>query len=123
MTHSTSSPPVLQLQAEQLRLAATRFTETGNDLLTVLTQIRRELDNLDAPWGDDDPGRAFARDYLPAASKTIEAVGLFAGALGGIGTGLRQMGDTTTGYDHTLGQSIDRAIGQGMPGPGGVGGA
>lgn len=119
MTDPTPSPSVLRLQPEQLRLAATRFAETGNDLLTVLVQIRRELDNLDAPWGDDDPGRAFARDYLPAAAKTIEAVGLFAGALGGIGTGLRQMADTTTGYDHTVSQAINR----GMLGSGGVGGA
>ena len=115
MTHPTPSHPVMQLQLEQLRLAAARFVQTGNDLLTVLTRIRRELDRLDTPWGEDDPGRAFARDYLPAAAKTIDAVGLFAGALSGIATGLHQMADTTAHYDQALSQSV--------PGPRAVGGS
>ena len=119
MTHPHPNQAVLQLQPRQLRQAAARFTETGDDLLTVLTQIRRELHGLDAPWGDDDPGRAFARDYLAAAGKTIDAVGLFAGALGGIGTGLRGMADTTTSYDHTAGEALDQLA----PPPGAGGGS
>jgi hypothetical protein len=119
MTHPTPSHPVMQLQLEQLRLAAARFVQTGNDLLTVLTRIRRELDRLDTPWGEDDPGRAFTRDYLPVAARTIDAVGLFAGALSGIATGLHQMADTTANYDHTVGQTLSQSV----PGPREVGGS
>jgi hypothetical protein len=91
----------LSMQPEQIQLAAGRFTETGNDLLTTLTRTRRALDALGTPWGEDDPGKAFARDYLPDASNTVEVIGLLAGALSGIATGLHQMATTTVEFDHT----------------------
>lgn len=108
----------LSMQPEQIQLAAGRFTETGNDLLTALTRTRRALETLGTPWGEDDPGKAFARDYLPDAANTVEVIGLLAGALSGIATGLQQMATTTVEFDHTTATTLTTPT---QPGPSGQG--
>ena len=120
----------LRLQPEQVRAASGRFTATGDDLLTAVTSARRALDRQERPWGRDDPGEAFAREYLPAAEQTMAVVGLLAGALAGIAPTLTGMVDSTVGIDqanasgfHSAGQARQPAEpGAGPNGPSGTSG-
>jgi hypothetical protein len=89
----------LKLQPELVRRGAGQFSAAGDDLLTALTRTRARLDRWGRPWGEDEPGEAFARSYLPGAEASIEAIGLLAGALSGIATTLHHMVDSTVEFD------------------------
>jgi hypothetical protein len=111
----------LRLQPEQVRAASGRFTATGDDLLTALTSARRALDRQERPWGGDDPGEAFAREYLPAAEQTMAVVGLLAGALAGIAPTLTGMVDSTVGIDQVNASGFHSAGQPGQPAEPGAG--
>ena len=108
--------PQLRLQPELVRRGAGQFSAAGDDLLTTLTRTRAGLDRLGRPWGEDEPGEAFARHYLPGAEASIEAIGLLAGALSGIATTLHHMVNSTVEFDDATAAGL-RTPTQ-TPGPG-----
>jgi len=91
----------LRIDPEQLIAVARRFHEASADLQKALTRARSELSELGAPWGEDEEGAAFAKQYLPAAKHAWDGLGLFCHAVSGIGETLTQAATQLRHYEES----------------------
>ncbi|ONI73313.1 hypothetical protein ALI144C_46245 [Actinosynnema sp. ALI-1.44] len=55
--------------------------QVGAGLTETASTLKNRLRDVGRPWGDDEPGRSFAKDYLPAAEAVSKAAGEVAAAL------------------------------------------
>jgi uncharacterized protein YukE len=91
--------PDLDVRSQTMRTAATTFASEGPALSGALTKLRNTLDGLGEPWGDDDPGHAFGKDYKPNAEALLTALSSLAVGLTSISDGLNRMGGNYDGSD------------------------
>lgn len=91
--------PDLNVRSQTMRTAAGAFAREGPPLDAALNRLRSALDGLGEPWGDDDPGRAFGKDYKPNAEALMNAITNLAVGLTSISDGLNRMGDNYDGSD------------------------
>jgi hypothetical protein len=82
------------MAGEQLYLDAPKATASGRDLSAAGSQLVGMSNgpvaeiaavSADQPWGRDDIGAAFQKDYGPMVLKFVEAFGKVAGYVEGIG--------------------------------------
>lgn len=72
--------------------AGSGFDTLSTDLTTALESLRGSLAGAGEPWGDDDPGQAFAGGYEPNARTLLDSVAALADGLQATGRGLVRMG-------------------------------
>lgn len=89
----------LDVGSETMRTAAAAFAKESPNLDAALKRLRSTLDGLGEPWGDDEPGRAFGKDYKPNAEALMNAIGTLAQGLISISGGLNRMGVNYDGSD------------------------
>ncbi len=80
-----------EVRPETLRSGAAEFAKSSPDVEDALTTLRSTLAGLGQPWGDDDPGRAFAKGYEPNARALMDAIATMAEGLFTMGEGLAAM--------------------------------
>jgi uncharacterized protein YukE len=78
----------MRITPEQITAVAARFRQVGEQLHDAGQRAHTQLTELEAPWGGDEQGSAFAAHYLPAAQNAIRLVELLADACTGIATTL-----------------------------------
>ncbi len=81
------------VEPETLRSGAAAFARTAPDIEDALTRLRSQLSALGEPWGDDEPGRAFAKGYEPNARALMEAIATLSEGTTSMGQGLAAMAD------------------------------
>lgn len=77
------------VRPELLAAPAAAFEAAAELLRIALTQARADLAALGDIGGDDEQGRAFARQYAPVAAEGLGAVEGSVDAVGSFGRGLR----------------------------------
>jgi len=105
------------IHPEQLNAVSGRFSEVGRDLAEVIRQDGERLDDFGDPWGDDEEGKLFARQYLSAAELGMRALMMLAISVPQIGVGLSQMGSTYSLNETDL-ATITRQLGASSPAAG-----
>ena len=88
-----------EVEPESLRSGAAEFARTSPEVEEALARLRSGLAALDRPWGDDDPGRAFAQGYEPNARALMDAIATMADGLATMGDGLAAMAERYEGSD------------------------
>lgn len=83
----------LEVTPATLRAAAGTWHGEAPVVETALRRLEGRLQALGEPWGNDDPGRAFASQYRPNARKLVSAVDQLARGLDAIADGLDAMAD------------------------------
>jgi hypothetical protein len=81
----------LKITVTDFLYAAPVFQQTGTELGQLTEDICESLAGLGAFYGNDAAGAAFASSYLPAQDAIMTRLGTAAGAVSGVGDGLRQM--------------------------------
>lgn len=87
------------VRPETMRNAAGAFAKESPALSEALNRLRSTLDGLGEPWGNDDPGKAFSKEYKPNADALMNAISILAQGLGSIGDGLGMMANNYHGSD------------------------
>ena len=80
-----------EVEPETLRSGAAAFARTAPDVEDALNRLRSQLSALGRPWGDDEPGRAFAKEYEPNARALMDAIATLAEGTASMGRGLATM--------------------------------
>jgi hypothetical protein len=88
----------LKIVVADFMYAAPVFQQAGTMLGDVASDIGESVAGLGSFWGNDAPGKTFAASYLPAQDAILSRLGSAAGAVTGVGDGLRQM---AANYDMT----------------------
>ena len=90
------------IDPEQLHSVSRRFSAVGSDLAHVIKQDAAHLDEAGKPWGEDEEGEQFARQYEPAAQAAMHALVAVALSIPRIGDGLRQMAQSASTNESNL---------------------
>jgi uncharacterized protein YukE len=88
----------LRIVIADFMYAAPVFQQAGTELGDVTQAIGESVAGMGSFWGNDAAGKAFASSYLPAQEAIFSRLGSAAGAVIGVGDGLRQM---AANYDMT----------------------
>jgi hypothetical protein len=88
----------LKIVIADFMYAAPVFQQAGTGLGDLAQDIAESLAGLGSFWGNDAAGTAFAAGYLPAQEQIFSRLGSAAGAITGVGDGLRAM---AANYDMT----------------------
>lgn len=91
--------PGLDVRPETLPTAGAAFVRESPALQDALNRLRSTLDGLGEPWGDDEPGTSFGREYKPNAQALMNALGTLVEGLATTGEGLGRMGANYDGSD------------------------
>ncbi|MCE7005720.1 hypothetical protein LWC34_23250 [Kibdelosporangium philippinense] len=96
----------LKINPDGVRGGATRLDGVGTDFTKDAGDLKSKLQAEGQPWGDDESGQNFAKDYVPAADAISKAVGDVAAALTQIAKNLKAQADahqsTDTGSARTF---------------------
>jgi uncharacterized protein YukE len=89
----------LSVHPESLIRAGAQFSIESRRLADAVNRLQSSLHALGDVCGDDDQGRAFAKDFNPATVKVTLAMQNMAKGLSAIGRGLEVMGLNYEGGD------------------------
>lgn len=81
------------VEPASIRDAASTWRSEAPRLADSAERLRSRLDGLGEPWGNDEPGRAFASQYDPNARELLATIERLAGGLGNVAAGLDAMAD------------------------------
>lgn len=87
------SGKVLDISTEDLKKAAPAFAKQGQALAEAAATLKRTLDGLGAPWGDDEQGAKFGDAYTPKRTEIERGVGILALGLKSINAAMVDMAD------------------------------
>lgn len=76
-----------------LRTQAPKFGHSGEELGRAHEQLRRSLEALGTPWGDDEPGTKFGPGYQHLTQQVMGSLATLTEGLGGIEVALAAMAD------------------------------
>lgn len=79
------------VEPPSIREAASTWRREEPRLGAAVERLRSTLNGLGQPWGDDEPGRAFAGRYEPSARELLTVIERLAGGLGSVAAGLDAM--------------------------------
>jgi uncharacterized protein YukE len=96
---------VMRVDSVALRQAAPRFSALSGQLDGVFRQLAAALAAEGECWGTDDTGKAFAKEYLPAAQQIADAGREVADAVEDVGARLVKVADLA---DAAEARAVDR---------------
>ncbi|MGW7412815.1 hypothetical protein [Streptomyces sp. NPDC054863] len=87
------SGKILDISTEDLKKAAPAFALQGQALAEAAATLKRTLDGLGSPWGDDEQGNKFGEAYKPKRTEIERGVGILALGLKSINAAMVDMAD------------------------------
>ncbi len=97
-----------QVDVPGMRRGGAQFSASGDALDGVFQQLNGALQAEGQCWGGDESGQAFAKNYVPNSTATLDAFKNLAKALQDIRTGIDQSADTYEGVDQGNATGISR---------------
>ncbi|WP_433265599.1 WXG100 family type VII secretion target [Actinosynnema sp. CS-041913] len=91
-----------------LRRGGAQFSAAGDSLDGVFQALDGALQAEGQCWGGDESGQAFAKEYVPNSTATLDAFKNLAKALQDIRTGIDQSADAYEGSDQGNATGISR---------------
>jgi uncharacterized protein YukE len=91
-----------------LRRGGAQFSAAGDSLDGVFQALDGALRGEGQCWGGDESGQAFAKEYVPNSTATLDAFKNLVKALQDIRTGIDQSADTYEGSDQGNATGISR---------------
>jgi glycine/D-amino acid oxidase-like deaminating enzyme len=88
-----SDGKILDIKIADLKATAPHFHTHSSDLAKALTKLKSGLEASGSPWGDDEQGQDFHRNYGPHVRKMEAAAGILALGLAGIEAAMTDMAD------------------------------
>ncbi|MFI0979250.1 hypothetical protein ACH4SP_19895 [Streptomyces sp. NPDC021093] len=87
------SGKVLDISTQDLKKAAPAFAKQGQALAEAAATLKRTLDGLGSPWGDDEQGTKFGEAYKPKRTEIERGVAILALGLKSINAAMVDMAD------------------------------
>ncbi|MEV0032773.1 hypothetical protein [Nocardia sp. NPDC050793] len=97
----------LHVDLDGLRAQGAAFEEIGDAMRATVERLRAGLAAEGKPWGDDEPGRAFERGYLPNSEQGMAGLAQTAETLREFGKRMRTTAGNFEGEDFAGGEEID----------------
>jgi uncharacterized protein YukE len=116
------NPPDLHISPADLKSSAPTFHDQGKALHDAAAALKKTLDGLGSPWGDDDSGKKFHDSYGPSRTSIEKAVGILAQGLASISEAFKDMADGHAGNDHEIAEMFKKAAHPGQAHGDGKGG-
>lgn len=91
-----------------LRRGASQFGASSDSLDAVLQALNSALQAEGQCWGGDESGQAFAKEYVPNSTATLDAFKNLTKALDDIRAGVEQSADEYEGTDQGNASGISR---------------
>ncbi|WP_173140183.1 WXG100 family type VII secretion target [Kibdelosporangium persicum] len=95
------------INPDGVRGGAARLDGVGANFTEDAAALKSKLQAEGQPWGDDESGQNFAKDYVPAADAVSKAVGDVAAALIQIAKNLKTQADAQQQTDKSSAQTFD----------------
>ncbi|MFJ2443204.1 MULTISPECIES: WXG100 family type VII secretion target [unclassified Streptomyces] len=84
---------VLDISTQDLKKAAPTFQEQSKALGDAAKALKKSLDALGSPWGDDEQGQKFGDAYSPKRTEIEKGVGILVLGLRSIHAAMTDMAD------------------------------
>ncbi|CAL9674410.1 WXG100 family type VII secretion target [Saccharothrix sp. NPDC042600] len=97
-----------QVDVAGMRRGAARFSAAGDSLTGVFEALNGALQAEGQCWGGDESGQAFAQQYVPNSTATLDAFKNLAKALQDIRTGVDESAAAYEGSDQGNATGISR---------------
>lgn len=94
------------MDPDAVQHGATSFGPAADEMTTAGSTLQNAVNSIGACWGNDDSGKQFSQDYLPAAQNALQAFGQLSQGLQNIQKNLSSIADGTAGTDGTNAQNI-----------------
>lgn len=95
-----------QVDPAGMRSAAARIDGAGSQAAQVVQALQQKLAGLGSPWGTDDLGQSFAKQYVKPSQDGLDALGSIGAGLRGVAQNLSTMADNYEGVDSSVAQSF-----------------
>ncbi|WP_269854294.1 WXG100 family type VII secretion target [Streptomyces sp. RPT161] len=105
------TPPDLHISTADLKSSAPTFHDQSRALGQAAATLKKKLDELGSPWGDDDSGKQFHASYGPSRTSVEKAVGILVQGLESISEAFKDMADGHSGNDHQVAAMFKKAAG------------
>ncbi|MBT2397839.1 hypothetical protein J7E96_20745 [Streptomyces sp. ISL-96] len=82
-----------------LKIQGEEFREIGREFVTATGELKKTLEGIGTPWGEDVIGGPFDVVYQPVKDGMLDSMESLGGRLKKMGTNLRHMGDAYGGVE------------------------
>ncbi|GLV75182.1 hypothetical protein ACH4VS_09980 [Streptomyces hygroscopicus] len=113
---------VLDIKVADIKSVAPTFHHQAVKLSEALTTLVTALDGYGEPWGDDKPGKDFAKQYKPNQKHIESAAGILVLGLTSIHEAMNDMADGHVDNDKLIEGMFTKATKAQQDGPGHGGG-
>jgi uncharacterized protein YukE len=100
-----------QVDPSGMRSAAAQVDGASSQAARIVQALQQKLAGLGQPWGTDDLGRSFAKQYVKPSQDGLDALGSLGSGLRGVAQNLSAMADNYDGVDASVAQNFGQ-IGQ-----------
>jgi len=97
-----------EMDPDTVRSGAAKYGPLADDLTDAGKKLESALEAIGACWGDDEGGKAFAKDYEPAAENCVDAFGDLAKALRGVAKNVKAAADAVDGTHEDAADAIKK---------------
>ncbi|MFB7665755.1 hypothetical protein ACFC1R_17685 [Kitasatospora sp. NPDC056138] len=92
----------------EVRGEGREFEQLSNDFARAALALEQGMAGLGTPWGKDEPGSGFGKEYGEAQPGLLSGLNGLADRLAGIGTGLHTMADQSEGTEQDVAADFAR---------------
>jgi uncharacterized protein YukE len=102
---STSS---FEADPEALRATQPQFAQLASRVTDAVAALTQVIEKEGVCWGTDQPGAAFAKNYVDAAKQTQDTLGSVPGVLSGLGDSMKTIADAIDQQDQSTAAALMR---------------
>lgn len=95
-----------QVDPAGMRSAAAQIDGAGSRAAQIVQALQQKLAGLGQPWGTDDLGQSFAKQYVKPSQDGLGALGSLGAGLQGVAQNLSAMADNYEGVDSSAAQGF-----------------
>lgn len=92
---------------ETLKIQGGEFAEIGKGFAVAAGELKKTLEGIGTPWGQDAIGGPFDVVYQPVKDGMLDSMESLGGRLTKIGVNLRRMGDAYEGTEERTSRAYD----------------
>lgn len=96
------SDSAFEVDTAGMRAAAEQIGSTGEQAAQTVRELQRKLASLGQPWGSDDLGKSFAKQYLQPSQDGLKALGSLGDGLQGVAENLSAEADNYDGVEQAV---------------------
>jgi uncharacterized protein YukE len=100
-----------QVDPTGIQSAASQIDDAGSQTAQIIQTLQQALSGLGQPWGTDDLGQSFAKQYVKPAQDGLTALGSLGPGLQSVAQNLSTMASNYQGVDSSVADGLGQ-VGQ-----------